>query len=250
MEHWDAWCNLGGSLLGALGGLYLTYDLLGGKDGPLAGVTRVVTYMFLYGITFCLGLGLKFGLVAGFGMGVILGFDYYREARRIHTKSKPPHWSSMVLLALARALILALALWTITNGPVAGWFFLFNGLFLIGTYFLGWSTTKERELSDKLVVFRPASFGLAVARGIGAGLSFWFSLYLVSGTPIPAFSFASPWRVGLTIWISSFFITCFTPWVEWRMEHMSKRVMSVVGLSFAIVGFLIQALPNWLVLLQ
>jgi hypothetical protein len=81
MQHWEAWCNLGGSLLGALGGLYLTYDLLGGKDGPLAGVTRVVTYMFLYGIPFSLGLGLKFGLVAGLGMGIILGIDYYREAR-------------------------------------------------------------------------------------------------------------------------------------------------------------------------
>ncbi len=250
MQHWEAWCNLGGSLLGALGGLYLTYDLLGGKDGPLAGVTRVVTYMFLYGIPFCLGLGLKFGLVAGLGMGIILGVDYYQEARRIHTKGKPMSWSTMVLLALARAFVLALALWTITNGPIAGLFFLFNGLFLTGTYFLGWSTTKERELSPQLVVFRPASFWLAVARGIGAGLSFWISCYLVSGVTTSTFPLASFWRVGLTIWISSFFITCFTPWVEWRMEHMSRRVMSIVGLFFAIIGFLIQALPNWLVLLQ
>jgi hypothetical protein len=29
MEHWEAWCNLGGSLLGALGGLYLTFAILG-----------------------------------------------------------------------------------------------------------------------------------------------------------------------------------------------------------------------------
>ena len=56
MDHWDAWCNLGGSLLGALGGLFLAYDLLGGKDGPLAGVTRVVTYMFLFAIPYSLGL--------------------------------------------------------------------------------------------------------------------------------------------------------------------------------------------------
>jgi hypothetical protein len=40
MDHWQAWCNLVGSLLGALGGLYLTYDILGGKNGPLAVVTR------------------------------------------------------------------------------------------------------------------------------------------------------------------------------------------------------------------
>jgi hypothetical protein len=250
MQHWEAWCNLGGSLLGALGGLYLTYDLLGGKDGPLAGVTRVVTYMFLYGIPFYLGLGLKFGLVSGLGMGIILGFDYYQEARRIRTKGKPANWSTIVMLALARAFVLALALMTITNVPVAGLFFLFNGLFLTGTYFLGWSTTKERAVSHHLVVLRPASFGLAVARGIAAGFSFWLSCYLVSGMTNPAFSLATPLRVGLTIWISSFFITCFTPWVEWKMEHMSKRVMSVVGLAFALVGFLIQALPNWLVLLQ
>ena len=72
MEHWEAWCNLGGSFLGALGGLYLTYDLLGGKDGPLAGVTRVVTYMAFFLVAYSLGLGLKFGLITSLGMGLIL----------------------------------------------------------------------------------------------------------------------------------------------------------------------------------
>jgi len=91
MEHWDAWCNLGGSFLGALGGLYLTYDILGGKDGPLAGVTRVVTYMAFFLIAYSLGLGLKFGLITSLGMGLILGYDLFLEARRVHAKRKPRH---------------------------------------------------------------------------------------------------------------------------------------------------------------
>ena len=40
MEHWDSWCNLGGSLLGALGGLYLTYDISFEYDGPQRKVGR------------------------------------------------------------------------------------------------------------------------------------------------------------------------------------------------------------------
>ncbi len=89
MEHRDAWCNLGGSLLGALGGLYLTYDLLGGKHGPLAGVTGVVTYMVIFAIPYSLGLGLKFGLITSFGMGLILGYDFSKNQAEYATKANP-----------------------------------------------------------------------------------------------------------------------------------------------------------------
>src|SRR4029077_16776110 len=98
MEHWQAWCYLGGSLLGALGGLYLTYDILGGKDGPLGGATRVVTYGVLFCICYSLGLGLKFGLITSVGMGLMLGYDFYLEARRVKAKGKPRHWISYVIL--------------------------------------------------------------------------------------------------------------------------------------------------------
>ncbi len=249
MEHWEAWCNLGGSLLGALGGLYLTYDILGGKDGPLSGVTRVVTYVALFGVTYSLGLGIKFGLVASLGMGLTLGYDFYLEARRIHARGKPRHWISYVLLACSRALALSLGLMVITNGRVFLFIFPIYALFLSATYLLGLSPADNRKISRHLV-FRASNFWVSVLRGVGAGLSFWAGVSIVSALTSQNLSFASPWRVGLTIGGTSFAVGSVTPWVEWWVERLSRRWLAVVGVVFAILGFLIQALPNWVVLLQ
>src|SRR5580658_2921199 len=134
MQHWEAWCNLGGSLLGALGGLYLTYDILGGKDGPLAGVTRVVTYAVLFAIGYSLGLGLKFGLVSSLGMGMILGYDFYLEARRVHAKGKPRHRIVEMVMGSSRALALSIGLMVLTNERVFLFLFPIYALFICGTY--------------------------------------------------------------------------------------------------------------------
>jgi hypothetical protein len=40
--------SLTGVILDALGGLYLAYDLLGGKKGPLRRVTKSISYGVLF----------------------------------------------------------------------------------------------------------------------------------------------------------------------------------------------------------
>jgi hypothetical protein len=42
--------SIAGSVLDVLGALYLAYDLLGGKHGPLRILTRSVTYGLFFGI--------------------------------------------------------------------------------------------------------------------------------------------------------------------------------------------------------
>ena len=249
MEHWDAWCNLGGSLLGALGGLYLTYDILGGKEGPLAGVTRVVTYAAIYTISYSLWLGLKFGLIASLGMGLMLGYDFYLEARRVKAKRKPRHWSAYVVLACCRALAVSTGLMAITNGRVFLFLFPIFSLFLSVTYFLGLSPAANRKTCRHPEI-RAANFWVSLLRGVGGGFSFWAAVSLVSAMTGQTFSFVSAWRVGLTIGCTSFVVDCITPWVEWWVERLSQRWLAVVGVTFAILGFMIQALPNWIVLLQ
>jgi hypothetical protein len=56
--------SLAGTALDALGGFYLTYDLLGSKYGPLRTITRLVTYSFICAACFWPLLGFWFG-VAG-----------------------------------------------------------------------------------------------------------------------------------------------------------------------------------------
>jgi hypothetical protein len=38
--------------------------------------------------------------------------------------------------------------------------------------------------------------------------------------------------------------------VEWWVERLSPRRLAAFGAAFAIIGFLIQALPNWIILFQ
>jgi hypothetical protein len=83
-RHVIAGISIAGTVCDVMGGLYLAYDLLGGNNGPLRTLTRVVTYSLI----FCLGYGLPFGLifgplkglelalVAGVGLGIILGLEY------------------------------------------------------------------------------------------------------------------------------------------------------------------------------
>jgi hypothetical protein len=49
--------SLTGVILDALGGLYLAYDLLGGKKGPLRIVTKSVSYGVMFGSVYGLPLG-------------------------------------------------------------------------------------------------------------------------------------------------------------------------------------------------
>src|SRR5215831_14553942 len=83
-RHVIAGISIAGTLGDVMGGLYLAYDLLGGNNGPLRTLTRVMTYSLI----FCIGYGLPFGLifgplqglelalVVGVGLGVILGLEY------------------------------------------------------------------------------------------------------------------------------------------------------------------------------
>jgi hypothetical protein len=65
-HHVLAGINLVGILPDLMGGLYLAYDLLGGRKGPLR----------TFGLGYGLPLGLTFGLVAGTGLGLALSLEF------------------------------------------------------------------------------------------------------------------------------------------------------------------------------
>ncbi|MGB6545861.1 MAG: hypothetical protein WBE97_09590, partial [Candidatus Acidiferrales bacterium] len=68
-HHTVASVSIAGSCLDVLGSLYLAYDLLGGKHGPLRLLTRAVTYSIVFGLGYGLGLGPFFGVLAGAATG-------------------------------------------------------------------------------------------------------------------------------------------------------------------------------------
>src|SRR5205809_317483 len=48
----NAWLAFSGTICDAVGGLYLTYDLLGGRKGPLGFLTRAATYSLVVGLAY------------------------------------------------------------------------------------------------------------------------------------------------------------------------------------------------------
>jgi hypothetical protein len=169
INHWDAWCNLIGSLLGVLGGFFLAYDIIGGKKGPLGGLTRSVTYVVLYGFGYTTGLGLRFGLVAGLGLGVIAGWQFFHEARWSRSRKKSPPKYFNLLLGLGRSFFLAVALAITTDWKVGLILFPIFLLVLWTLDFIGVSPAIERHVCRQLEFRLRPVFG-AVVRGTSAGL--------------------------------------------------------------------------------
>ena len=80
-HHTVAVVSITGTCLDVLGSLYLAYDLLGGKHGPLRVLTRAVTYSVVFGTGYALGLGPFFGLASGIATGITLAIELNRAAR-------------------------------------------------------------------------------------------------------------------------------------------------------------------------
>src|SRR5579863_2647824 len=96
--------SIAGSVLDVLGALYLAYDLLGGKHGPLRTLTRAVTYGLFFGIGVFIPLGAFFAIVMAVSMGITLGLEF-GEASRGQTG---PNWRLIVVSSFIRGVGLGL----------------------------------------------------------------------------------------------------------------------------------------------
>ena len=94
-QHTLAVISLGGVVLDVMGGLYLAYDLLGGKWGPLRLITRSVAYALLFGLGYGLPLGPIYGLVAGAGLGLARGLEFRVAASSRDAGSRSPRRSGL-----------------------------------------------------------------------------------------------------------------------------------------------------------
>ena len=82
-HHQLAAISIIGSFFDVLGALYLAYDILGGKHGPLRTLTRCVTYGVLFGVGYGLPLGLAFGIAAGATNGITLALEFTRASKHM-----------------------------------------------------------------------------------------------------------------------------------------------------------------------
>ena len=239
-HHTVAAISITGSCLDVLGSLYLAYDLLGGKHGPLRLLTRAVTYSIVFGVGYGLGLGVFFGLITGIALGVTSSIEINRPARGLPEYSLP--WEAM--FAAIRGLAFVPALYGFVGLKFAVVFAIIMTLGQIGGYYRGVSPAMDYSAARRPRFTRAQLVG-TVLRTIG---------YTATALLCSAFvqHLEHPWafaiRLGLVTGIVSGVGQATNPYIEYYADNLPERWLGVFGIGLIFIGFTLQSLQYWLIL--
>jgi hypothetical protein len=224
--------SLVGTTLDALGGFYLTYDLLGSKYGPLRTIVRVVTYSFICATCFWPLLGFWFGVIGAVALGPLLALENVRHGRR-GAESR----SEALTFQGIRAVALGLAGWLAIDVRFGVAFGLASLFAMYVLYYLHLSPADTYRASRKpelgTQVFAPAA-----ARGVGIGLAGLLGGALADVPGALKFGI----EIGLVVGALNALTLTFGPSVEWWAENLSGRSLGAIGAMLAVIGFLLQSL--------
>lgn len=241
-KHTLSLVSIIGSSLDVLGAMYLAYDLLGGEHGPLRTLTRGVTYGALFGAGYGLALGPVFGLASGVAHGLTLAWEFSRAARH---EPKPGFWLDTAMSAVRGA---GFALGTAyLYGPVFG--VTFGILSTVGqsiAYRFGVRPTLDYRPSTRPRLTK-LQFLSAVNRTIGYAAAGYVSA-LAAHHHLNALTVGV--RAGLAIGLVTVSAGACTPFVEWVADHVPEKRMGVFGVGSILIGFALQSVQYWLVLLD
>lgn len=241
-KHTLALISLIGSSFDLLGALYLAYDLLGSEHGPLRTLTRAVTYGILFGAGYGLALGPVFGLSSGVAHGITLGWEYSRASRHA---PKSGFWLDTFMSA------------------IRGCGFGVGAAYLFGTPFgvtFGILSTVGQAVAYQFGVrpsahYQPAMrprlsrFMLLAAanRSVGYIVAGYVSSLVAQNRQ---HAVAVGLKAGLAIGLVTAIAGTFTPFVEWRVDHLPERRMGVYGVALLLTGFALQSVQYWIALLD
>jgi len=240
-----AYLGLSGTILDVMGGLYMGYDILGGRNGPLSLVTRIATYSLIFSVCYGLALGPVFGIISGLGLGIILALEFHRVSyhQRLY-KSSPLRQAPQ--FAIARGLVFGIAA-SVAFGLEFGT--LFGVMCALGLYALsrmGMNPTHDYIAQPRLHFNRHkllASTLRGLVVGLAGGLAAWIETQ-------NKYSFAFGLVVGGTGGVVSIFLTALSPVIEWWIDNMPERQMLVLGLGMIFLGFALQSVQYLVVILN
>ncbi|MDQ2716043.1 MAG: hypothetical protein M3Z08_14140 [Chloroflexota bacterium] len=254
-RHVIAGISIAGTVCDVMGGLYLAYDLLGGNNGPLRTLTRVVTYTLI----FCVGYGLPFGLlfgplkgielalVVGVGLGGILGLEYTHVTldRAQNQQHAYDQWLPF-LFGFLRGAVFGLAGGLLIE-PLFGLLFgLLSGIGLITVYAfrLSPSDAYQPHVKPRL---RPHELIASAMRGSSTALAGIIAALLTHGGS-GALGFGLTF--GLVAGTVSAIVSIFSPFVEWWADHLPTRRLGAFGTMILLLGLILQSIQYWVVLLN
>ena len=239
-HHTVAAVAIAGSFLDMRGSLYLAYDLLGGRHGPLRLLTRAVTYSIVFGAGYGLGLGLIFGVAAGLATGLTLAIEFNRAARGLD--HYPLRWEA--LFSAVRGAAFAVGLYPSVGLRFAAAFGLLSTLGQIIAYARG-----VRPSADSSPRRRPGitarQFHATLVRTIGNVLAALFCSALVHHLDHP-WLFAV--RLGLVAGLVTGIGITITPFIEYYADNLPERRLGAFGIALILCGFALQSLQYWVAL--
>jgi hypothetical protein len=239
-HHTVATVSIAGTCLDVLGSLYLAYDLLGGRHGPLRLLTRAVTYSVVFGIGYGLGLGLLFGVASGIATGITLSIEFNRAARGLDHYSLG--WEGV--FAAIRGVGFAVGLYRI----VGFWFAIAFAVLIT----IGQTVAYSRGM-------RPAMDYVAARRPRLTRRQFWGTVvrtigYIASGLTCSTFihHVEHPWafalRVGLVTGLVTGVGVTINPYIEYYADNLPERRLGAFGIGLILCGFALQSVQYWLAL--
>jgi len=229
--------SLVGVILDALGGLYLAYDLLGGRHGPLRTFTKSVSYGVMFGTVYALPLGVWFGLAGLLASGPALSIEIrQRGASKAH-----PFFEALAF-GLLRAASFGAAGWFSKDPRFGISFGILSAVGLVGAYLIlgpptviGSKHPRINKLVVRRAVFRGGSIGLAA---LVAGLTSKESHAFVYGV-----------EVGLVTGTASGLLLAVAPSVEAWVNKLPDRRLGGYGAILVLIGSLLQTIQYVLPLL-
>jgi hypothetical protein len=242
-RHTIAAISVIGITLDLLGGMYLAYDLLGGKHGPLRTLTRVVTY----GLFFGLGLGLPLGLPFGIAGGIALGTTFGHEFSRASEGKLPAPWRYIILWSVTRGIGFGIGAAFIMGSAFGILFGLLSGLGQMFAYQLGFSPTAELQPDTRPRITKRQLLG-SLNRIIGYSIGGVVSGLLAQPGAQEGLKFGV--KAGLVIGIVSLVLGTLVPYIELKVDHLPVRMLGAIGAGLVVLGFVLQSVQYWVTLLD
>jgi hypothetical protein len=239
-KHTLAIVNIVGGSFDMLGSLYLAYDLLGGKHGPLRLLTRMVTYSIFFGIGYGIGLGLFFGLASGIATGITLSIEFNRASRGLDHYSLP--WEA--LFSAIRGFAFGAGLYRILGLEFALVFAVLITAGQIFAYSRGMRPAIDYAASRRPRLTRRQFWG-TVIRTVS-----YIATALVCSALVHrvdhVWSFAT--RVGLVTGLVTGVGAAVYPYIEYYADNLPERRLGALGIGLMLCGFTLQSLQYWLAL--
>jgi hypothetical protein len=218
--------SLTGVILDALGGLYLAYDLLGGKKGPLRRVTKCISYGVLFATVYAPTLGAWFGLAGLLVSGPILGVEIERRnVRGTHS------FLEALGYGLPRAASFGAAGWLSKDAGFGIGFGILCAIGLVAGYLIiGSPTIAEGPPINRTVLTRGAVRALTI--GLAAVLS--GAIYKESD------ALAYGLEVGLVTGLASGILLAIAPAIEAWVDELPTYRLGAYGAILVVIGSLLQ----------